>query len=250
MNIEPEHLHEIDRYLQGELTSPERKAFEEKLKQDPILAKEVEDHRAAIFFIKAGAVHGMKKKLEGYSEFANSTRSGSSHAFKKWYVWAAAASVIFAIVITLLIPSGKVDTDKLFTAYFQAPVADRQLLRDSSVADERLQAFSAYDQGLYKKALALFERVLEEQSNDELLFYAGVSALADGQPGIAISYFTNLLNHQDTLYQWRAQWYLSLAYLKNGELAKSLSVLQLLSRQPNSYTEKANELLNDLQVPH
>jgi hypothetical protein len=246
MSMTPEQFDEIEKYIQGELAPSEKTSFEEKLTKDPVFAREVENHRDAIFFIKAGAVDEMKKKLETYSQLPLSPRKTSSEIFKRWYVWAAAASVVFIILVTLLIPREKSGPDKLFLAYFQPPKTDRQLLRDSSTANEKSQAFVAYSQGQYKNALLSFEKSLIVESSDELLFYAGASALADGQDSVAIFYFTELLKNPNTLYQRRTQWYLSLAYVKNNQLDMAGSLLTTLSEQPNSYTEQANQLLQEL----
>jgi tetratricopeptide (TPR) repeat protein len=246
MSIDPGLLNEIENYLRDELTAPEKKAFEEKIKQDPLLAQEVDNYRTAVFLIKAGAVQTLKKKLEQYSGY-NTPASKAPVAFpQKWYIWAAAASVTLIILITLLIPRGKADPGKLFMAYFQAPPTDRQILRNDKEADEKTQAFLSYEQGLYKEALAFYERALKEQTTHELLFYAGASALADGQSAKAVLYFTELLKNPHTLYQRRTQWYLSLAYLKEGQLEKTKALLNTLTQQPDNYQGKAKNLLEDL----
>lgn len=246
MSIEPNFLNDIERYLQDELTSPEREAFEEKIKQDPSLAQEVENHRTAIFLIKAGAVQTMKKKLEQYSEYNTSPEKTSSVIFNKWYVWAAAASVAIVISVLLLRPYEKKDPDKIFIAYFKPPATDRQILRGDSITNEKTQAFLSYEQGHYKEALAFYEKALKGQSGDELLFYAAASALGDGQSAKAIAYLNELLKEPTTLYRSRAQWYLSLAYLKDGQLEKSKPLLDELGKQPGSYNERAKNLLEDL----
>lgn len=246
MSIEPNLLSEIERYLQDELSLSEKEAFEEKIKQDPLLAREVENHRTAIFLIKAGSIQTLKGKLEQYSEYNPSTKKTSSVIFQKWYVWAAAASVAIIISVLLLRPYDTKDPDELFIAYFQAPATDRQILRGDSTTDVKIQAFVSYEQGQYKEALAVFEKVLNEQPHDEILFYAAAAALADGQSEKAISYLNALLKEPTTLYRSRAQWYLSLAYLKDGESEKSKSLLNDLVKQAGSYQERAKNLLHDL----
>jgi tetratricopeptide (TPR) repeat protein len=243
MSIEPDLLDEIERYLRHEQSPAEKEAFEKRMKQDPSLAQEVENHRTAIFLIKVGAVQTMKKRLEGYSTY-NTSPTKKIFAYK-WYIGAAAAFTALTLVIRFLLPH-QTDTNKLFAAYFQAPSADRQILRDNTEVDEKTKAFISYERGHYKESLRLYEKILKEQSSDELLFYAGAAALADDQSLKAIGYFTELLKNSHSLYRSRTQWYLSLAYLKEGQLKKTTSLLNTLVKQPNSYEEKARKLLHDL----
>jgi hypothetical protein len=248
MSREPERLEEIERYLHGDLTSSEKEAFEEKLRRDAAFAEEVEMHRTAVFLIKAGGIRKMKKQLESYSVYAEPAQKGSSvQLLYRWYAWAAAALMILILSYIYLIPTQASDPEELFTAYFVPPPAERQRLRNESEASEKMDAFRAYEEKRYHQSALLFEKILNDNRDNDLLFYAGVSALADNQPQKAISYFTELLKDQNSLYLRRTQWYLSLAYLKNGQAEKAKEYLSILTLESNSYQGKAKELLEDVK---
>lgn len=247
MSIEPGHLDEIEKYLQNGLSASEKKAFEEKMSHDPSLAAEVENHRTAIFLIRTGGIQSLKKELDSYSVYAPAEKEESKlRSINKWYFWAAASVALVAVVI-LVTSQRQPDVNELFITYYTTPTADRQIVRDGLEVDEKTQAFLDYDQGHYNEALVQFENMLLEKPGDsELLFYAGAAALSGNQPAKAIRYFTELLKDPDTIYQTRAHWYLSLACLKEGELEKCKQYLRALERNPNSYSSKAKELLNEL----
>lgn len=248
MSTGQDRLEEIERYLGGDLTASEKDAFEKKLSLDATLAEEVEMHRTAVLLIKSGGIQGMKKHLESYSVYAKPAQFELPIRTRyKWYGWAAAASVILILSYVFLIPGRVSDPEKLFIAYFIPPPAERQLLRDDNEMNEKLNAFQAYEQNRYHEATLLFENVLKENPDDDLLFYTGASALADNQPEKAIIYFTELLKDQNSLYRTRTQWYLSLAYLKKRQPEKAKEYLGVLAAGSTSYQEKSKKLLDDME---
>lgn len=235
---------QIERYLNGQLTEVEKETFEKKAHEDMTLAKEIENHRAALFLIKTKAVSDLKNQLSGYSKVEQ--KSTVTPMVRHWYTWAAAASVIFAVSI-FYYTTIKTDSnpDILFNTYFEPATTERQILRGDKAIDEKTRAFVLYSEGKYKEALSAFEKLIDKQSTEELLFYAGASALASSNTQKAIIHLSKVVENR-AIYQWRGRWYLALAYLKAKKLNESKLMLQELVVQPNSYSNKAKDLLDEL----
>ena len=81
-------------------------------------------------------------------------------------------------------------------------------------------------------------------------YYAGLSYLAEGNTSAAIAELIQASGKSsNNLFQIKTQWYLSLAYLKKGEIKKADNLLTKISRSNNStaYRLKAIKLLNELK---
>lgn len=234
---------QIDRYLNDELTSAERSHFEDRIKTDAALSKEIDTQRKALFLIKAKAIADFKNKLNDYSQGLKPTLE--TPFFQRWYTWAAAASIVLATTFYFYTTQTPF-TEKLFIAYYEPATIERQITRGDVTVDEKTTAFEAYARENYPDALRRFEALIHQQPADEIIFYAGASALAAGNTEKAITYLTNVVQRKGP-YQWRGQWYLSLAYLKANNVNDAKATLTLLCSQPNSYSNKAKIILNELE---
>lgn len=234
---------QIDRYLNDELMPFEKQQFEARIKSDVALSKEVNVQRTALFLVKAKAISDFKNKLNGYSQRSKSTLE--TPYFRRWYTWAAAASIVLATTFYFYITFTPF-TEKLFIAYYEPATIERQITRGGVTVDEKTKAFETYASENYAEALRRFEALLNQQPTDEVFFYAGASALACNNSTKAITYLTNAVQRKG-VYQWRSHWYLSLTYLKENRINDAKATLTLLSSKPNSYSDKAKKILNELE---
>ncbi len=122
-------------------------------------------------------------------------------------------------------------------------------------------AFHHYETGEYNDAIAAMEKanldvVARGSKADKKLatfymyYYKGLSYLAAGQATKAIPVLeVALADSPDASYKAKAQWYLSLAYLKVGKSDKSGMMLNLLARNQEAgiYQNKAIKLRNKLK---
>jgi len=163
---------------------------------------------------------------------------------RKWYYYAAAATVGIAIIGALIFNSFNQSPEQLFTAYFKPyPNMFEATVRGNSVSTpERREAFQAYEQGDYQKAATLFTELLKTNNEPGILLLLGNSNLILGNVEEAKKNFITLNKDFDEL-DMQSKWFLSLCYLKSGDVERARAILKELGDTEVSYATKAKELL-------
>jgi len=120
-------------------------------------------------------------------------------------------------------------------------------------------AFINYDNKEYAEAIAAFDNPdfsTRQESDHELttfyahyykaLSYMGIKNFQKAIPELNIS----IAKSPDDLFKLKSQWYLSLAYIKAGDIEKTKGLLNKISHTKKSslYKTKAQNLLNRLQL--
>lgn len=110
-------------------------------------------------------------------------------------------------------------------------------------------AMMKYDKKDYAGAVVEFEKTLKQNPNDEkALFYSAVSYLSLGQADKALAYFNKIMANKSSKYYDDAQWYSSLAYIKNNDLKNARTNLQLIQNNEKSrYRKQADETLQQIK---
>ena len=205
---------EIDRYLEGTMTIEENESFNERLKRDPELVKEVELKRS---IIRAVRNKRMRKIIE-----IEERKLNKQLRIKQLVIsigsFAVAASLFGIIYLTYLNSCEKL-ADRYYVAYTYTPLPSRggEIVSLTKADSMFFNALVELKKGSKKQAITLLENL--DNSNYEMV--------AATDPAI--------------------KWYLALAYLKNGQKKKARFLLQEIIKKPNSeFTEKAKNLLNEL----
>src|SRR5690606_15346254 len=135
---------------------------------------------------------------------------------RRWYYYAAAAAVSILLVVSFLLPSNY-SHDELFATYFKAfPNFFEVTMRCSTTITKPTAAFQAYENKEYEKAVVLFEELIQEQDDPEVLLLLGNANLILGDVEKAKENLITLINEFDNL-DIPAKWYLSLCYVKSGD---------------------------------
>ncbi len=129
-------------------------------------------------------------------------------------------------------------------------------------------AFTSYKKGDYKKASQQFEVAVTEINNftlraqenqkdaDEkklLIFYAhyykALSYMANDKDTLGITEFNSISYTPGKYWQSKINWYLALAYLKTGQIAKAETLLDQLANtnQALDYKQKSKKLINEIK---
>ncbi len=205
---------EIDRYLEGTLTVEENESFNERLKCDPELVKEVELQRSIIRAVRnerlGKIIENEERQLHKQVRIRQLVISIGS--------FAVAASLIGVFYLTYLNNCEKL-ADRYYVAYTYTPLPSRggEIVSLTRADSMFFNALVELKKGSKKQAITLLENL--DNSNYEMV--------AATDPAI--------------------KWYLALAYLKNGQKKKARFLLQEIIKKPNSeFTEKAKKLLNEL----
>jgi predicted Zn-dependent protease len=133
----------------------------------------------------------------------------------------------------------------MYTAYFEPfDSPGSGITRGSSEVTLKTQAYEAYDNGNYKDASQLFEKIVKEKEDAIAQLCLGNSYLSQNELAKAEKIFTDMVaKHTELITQ--AKWYLALTYLKENKMERAKSTLWEVSKS-STYGEKARKLLKEL----
>lgn len=162
----------IDRYLAGTMSDSERQEFENKLKQDSALQKEVDIQREIIKQVRLKAMRGKMQKYESGARFKN---------VKKWVVCTLSPIVVAACVaLFVILPQMKVienignDTVLYSSVTAEIKLAYHGLRGSKGVVDNILHATELMNQDDYGAADELLQKGLSELgevTKDDIQFW-------------------------------------------------------------------------------
>ncbi len=247
MQYTPEH---IDRYLDGGLNTSEQKAFEQALQQDAQLRREVEIQQELRRGIRNKGNDLLKDRLRKiHSEEITSLKKEKTPEVKGKIIrfrrpmLGAVAAILLLVAVFVFFP-GKQSPEKLFAQNYEP--YEISLVQRGDEGETLAKADQDYRSGNYTAAITALEILLESQpANAKLHLVLGICFLETAQSEQAREHFQLALNN--SLYQDKAQWYLALSYLREGDIKNAKTYLEPLSQDQNSsFRERAQRLLNKL----
>ncbi|MEM9830928.1 MAG: hypothetical protein AAF944_09825 [Bacteroidota bacterium] len=213
----------IQRYLDGDMSSEERREFESQLATDAELQQEVKEYeqlQQAILFQKRRAVWNKVQQLEAQS--ADNTISIDRNTNKtNWLPLAIAASVALLVIVGLFFWDQRALTPQELASQNFTPFMNEFVFESrSETSSIKQKAFSAYDNKNYKQAIEYFEQYESNSKDMTSTFFLGNTYLATEDYESAIEVFEKYLNNYD-VYVEDATWYLFLSYLGAGNLERA-----------------------------
>lgn len=235
----------IIRYLNGDLSAPQREDFEARLKTDTELNEEYRLHTSVDEALQMDDDNRFRDMLDGIHEELVRKRQ-----FPRW-VWYTAALVLvcLAIALSLILTRERLSgTDKLFATYYKAYDSPGDVRSVGDTKNSPLAfGLELYGENDYEGALTQLEQVIRvEPDNNEAQFYAGVSSLQLDRFQQAIPFFKVVIDHQDILFLDQARWYLALTYVKTGDMAQARQLLSDLELSSRFYGNKAGMILKKI----
>ena len=206
---------EIDRYLEGSMDQTERVAFENRLIESVELRNEVDLQRS---IIKAVRNEQMQKIIQR-EEVQIKKQKNIRKLVITMGTFAIAASIIGFVYIGYLNSCATL-ADRYYVAYAYTPIPSRG-----------------------GEALPL--------TKSDSLFFEALQQFEKGKISVAIKQLMNLKEfhrEMNAATDQAVKWYLSLAYLKNGNKTKAKELLQTILVEPSGeFHTKAKELLKELE---
>lgn len=237
----------IEKYFTENLSHEERILFDKLLQND----QEFKDEFVFQKELKQSIAHQqretIKKTLKGFEDKLSKKKVFS---LKNWLA-AASVILIFSLGYFAFNKYNSFQPEKLFVSNF-APYENvvRPTVRSSNGESIESKAFSAYDSGLYYKAINLFNSV-ENKDADYIRFYKAMSFLALKKNQEAIDLLLPLATTPDAFgskFKWhaKANWYLGLAYLNNQEIDRAISQFNVVVNHPDCDYKKeaAKEIIS------
>ncbi len=241
----------IREYLEGSLKGDVLKDFENRMKEDATLAKEVKDLKEVILGLKSLGVDKLKEEVgEWEKEYRNSIPENKGKVRSLSIVYSVAASIVVLVVAGIYFYSFNTpDYQSLYAENF-TPYEDMILARgEEGIADEELlsEGMTAYNEQQYDLAInKLSDYLSNNPEKYGVAFYIGLAQLELNNIEEAIANFK--IAQKDPLFLQQAQWYQALSYLKSEQLDQAKNILQLVEDQNSHYKrEAAGELLKDIK---
>jgi tetratricopeptide (TPR) repeat protein len=109
------------------------------------------------------------------------------------------------------------------------------------------QAFKAYKNEEFSKALGLFQQVLNQREDVAARMYSGISYIEIDKYHKANKSFRKVVNNEDNLFVDQAKWYMSICYVRIGDLSKAKNLLRDLQTTSQHYSSKSKEVIEKLE---
>lgn len=242
MEATDEDITLIERFFDGELSEDEINTFRLRMEVDEKFKTLYQREKVIIGAIRNQGLLDNLQYLKSVEEKIQGDHTIHEDKPRRWYYYAAAAAVSILLVVSFLLPSND-SHDELFATYFTAyPNLFEATMRGSSTSTKRTEAFQAYENKEYEKAVVLFEELIQEQDDPEVLLLLGNANLILGDVEKAKENLITLINEFDNL-DIPAKWYLSLCYVKSGDKENARKLLSELGGRDISYAKRAKELL-------
>ena len=265
----PQQLYEqMERYLSGSMRKKEREAFEEKIGSNRRFAAELESFRILRGILRAEIPAAPATPRRNRSTKAAPTDStidpsagkstGTSAYFvpdpkpgaMRFFLSTGGILLLFALSVYLVNFLQPVPGQELFKAHFRVcPAPDPATF---SLAPEQGEAIRQhFDQKDYAAAIPLLKEVasLPGMTGLKAHYYLGVCYLALDPPATqqAIRHLAkaDIPQNPDHL---QVEWYLGLAYLKEGHVQRARSLLNRIAGQSQFQNNaQLSDLISDLE---
>jgi len=238
----------IDKYLQSTLTPSERDQFDSLLQEDETFRSDVTllENLQTVSGVEDRAQ--LRKSMANFEEkIANTeTKVIPLFSYKKLLVAASILLVIGIGGITFFNPFAT-DTNSLYAANFE-PYKNvvTPIIRGENNDSDEVNAFTSYEAKDYESSATQFGALYETSKKPYFLLYQGNSLLATDKTNEAIIVLEKHITLNDELVE-RGKWYLSLAYLKENQTKKAITLLEALVQKGKFKKGAAEQLLTQLQ---
>ncbi|MBN2520032.1 MAG: hypothetical protein JXB17_05985 [Bacteroidales bacterium] len=258
MGISQEKYNLFADYINNNLSEQEIIDFEKKLNEDKEFAN---DYRNFKIIVEGIEKSGEESFIQQLKEIDKQIPEPVILKTNYRRILAYAAIIIILIGIgSIIFLTSKTNTDKLYLAYFDhykndlveysRGVPTESPIKNLSVDDYMIltEAMRYYDKKDYEKTIEIIEnRLITNTDCPGIIFFLAVSQLETNRFDEAIDNFKFLIQYPVNDYYEQSNWYLNLAYLKNGDIEKAKLGLKEIILKNSRYKKNAQELLNDLK---
>jgi tetratricopeptide (TPR) repeat protein len=245
----------VEKFLDGQLTEEELRAFEDRRSTHPDFNKMILDINVLMQGIHQSAAKTSKaEKLERLRFYAEITDMEEHAAvktripsYRKVGLWASVGAIMCILLFGwFYMATTAPNYEKLFTTYFEPfDSPGNGLTRGTNEVTLKARAYDAYDNGRLEEAIGLFKEILSTKYDPIIHLCLGNAQLMTGKTQEAEASFIHLLDaHSDLVTP--AKWYLALTYLKENKPERVKSTLWEISKS-STYGEKARRLLKQLK---
>ncbi len=237
--LDKQRFEAIEAYVLGTMTTDQRVRFELEMANDTALRAEVELQREHTLAIELGGIERMMKSIAAEDEAGN--RKMATTNWMQYLKYAAVVAIVLSASLWLLRPSAN---ERLFAEHFSA---DPGLPVAMSATDDHAfhDAMVAYKLGDHAEARSKWTTLLQaEPNNDTLRYYIACASLSMDDAPAAIALLEGLANDPASAFHEKANWYLFLAYIEQGQMAKAKA---FPFDEASTYGDRARAIKSELK---
>ena len=224
----------IEKYLSEELTPAEQLQFESLKQTDADFAEEVQMAAIVNADFNVQQKKHWKSLLEKQNTLAKDTPIRQLAPRKKSYNWIRSIAAVFVLGLGLAMAwmfFSSPDMDTLASEQLVNIYKSPTVTMDGAKIDSHWKnAINAYQDGRFSIAVAAIEKSMEKtpENLDEKHFYLGLSYMYEEVPDYqkAVTHLLKSKTMNAQRFAPQANWFLSLAYLKQGKTTKAKVLLQ------------------------
>jgi len=247
------YFEQVEAYFENKLSVEEKHEFENRASKDEALKEAMDRYKMASQavdllseeamqkkFVEWRREEGLEKANEGIIDFQKRTLNLQRVSSRVRYI-AAAVFVLFTSLVVYYWSGALDQEEKYFVALSQPLPADNFRSEQDVIF---LNAFEAYEQKEFEKALSNFNKI--ENPDDQVKYYFGHCHYLAGNYSKAEALFKQIIETDETSYKEEAEWAL-LASFKKGEKEEAFEdlLLRIRSNSKHSFYQQALELGRD-----
>jgi len=241
----------IEAYIQGDLTEQQTREFEHILDHNQELADEYQLRKD----IEDALMDDDLMELKSQVQDMMNEKEKDPHPLVWFKRKAVKGALVGALVLSLSslgyyaaqvssIPT----TDEIFHKYYQPYSVT---ITDRSGSDEintlLTSAMERYKEREYDQALQLFQKVLTKREDVAASLYSGISYMEIQKYKQASESFEDVVEDKDNLYLDQARWYMSMCYIRLGNIEDARQMLLTLAEESEYYKDKAHKVERKLR---
>ena len=244
--------HLISKYLEGELDSLTSARFEEDLKTNPVLQFELDLYMEVEGALADTEILNLRSQLKDlHEELVPVLEKASAGKKNRQILRLTAAATLLALVTFGSFSLFRHGTgDQRIVNKFYSPYEMTMVNRsdNTGINMKMHEALELYDAKEFKKAVMLFEEILEnDPSQMATRLYSGISYLEIKEFQKAGNYFNQIIEHNDNLYIEQAEWNLGFCLILTDKKEKAIRQFEKIVKEKGYYSEKARQILKTLK---
>ena len=243
----------IDDYLMNYLGTKEQQEFEELMSEDARLSSELrlnEEINSAILEADIMKLRAPMGNIIDNEQKETKIRQfiPGNFTHKTSRLIGAAASVAAVISAgAMILSQEKSSAEDLYLEAYH-PYEATGLYRSGSVAAPEMEGIDLYNEQKYILALEQFNKALSKNSEHPMCnFYSGLCYQQLGKYDKAIAAFQKVIDENDNLFIEQAQWYKALSLLKTKDLKKAYQSFNQIVDSNGYYSRNAKEIIKKLK---
>lgn len=241
----------IERYLHEEMSPEEKVWFEKELEGNLSLKSEVNIRKQVDLVLADKDLIDLKIQLNQIHkeiyEATEQSRTIVRRIYKKVLVGTVAIAVL-SISFVYYLSNRNYSNEKLVEVYYQPAQTSINFRSADPEKGILTEAMSLYNNKEYKKAIRLFEEILEKDNSKlGINLYSGISHMEVKEYSKANERFQNILDEKPNPFVESANWYLGLCYIMTNDRDKAYKVFDKLADQKGFYQKDAKRILKRIK---